>query len=130
MPVVRTQSRGDQGPTGGPVCYYSTLFDFSNGFALIPWKGCLPAHQIFQIKYGHVDDLIRNKFLHWSFSNFGMEFELKIWEPIWAKFDWIWVLGTWKLQIFVGIWYAGPWSPLVAIGTWIQAIWGLSRKIL
>jgi hypothetical protein len=36
MPVVRTQSRGDQGLTGGPVCYYSTLFDFSNGFALIP----------------------------------------------------------------------------------------------
>jgi hypothetical protein len=27
-----------------------------------------------------------------------MEFELKIREPIWAKFDRIWILGTWKLQ--------------------------------
>jgi hypothetical protein len=36
----------------------------------------------FQIKYGHVDNLIRNKFPHCSFSKFGMEFELKIRETI------------------------------------------------
>jgi hypothetical protein len=35
-----------------------------------------------KIKYGcgHLDT--RNNFLHWSFSKFGMEFELKIREPI------------------------------------------------
>jgi hypothetical protein len=34
-----------------------------------------------QIKYGCVDNLIRNKVPHLSFSKFGMEFELKIRKP-------------------------------------------------
>jgi hypothetical protein len=72
---------GDQGRlTGGPACCYSLIsvfLYFSNGFTLIQSKGCLPLHQFFQIKYGCVDDLIRNKFSHWRFSKFEIEFELK-----------------------------------------------------
>jgi hypothetical protein len=37
--------------------------------------------KIFKIKYGSVANLIRNKFPHWSFSNFGIEFELKFKKP-------------------------------------------------
>jgi hypothetical protein len=37
-----------------------------------------------------------------------MEFELKIREPIWAKFDLIWILGAWELQNFMGF---GMWGP-------------------
>jgi hypothetical protein len=67
---------GEQGRLiGGPACCYQY---FSNGFTLIQSKGCLPMHQIFQINYGCVDDLIRNKFSDWSFSKFELEFELKM----------------------------------------------------
>jgi hypothetical protein len=41
-----------------------------------------------------------------EFFKIQMKFELKIREPIWAKFDWIWILGTWKLQNLLefGMW--------------------------
>jgi hypothetical protein len=57
---------------------------FSNWFVLIPSKGCILLHQIFQIKYVCVDNLIGNKLPHRSFSKFEIEFELKITEPIGA----------------------------------------------
>jgi hypothetical protein len=37
---------------------------------------------IFSKKYGCVDDLLRNKFPHWSFSKLELKYELKIGEPI------------------------------------------------
>jgi hypothetical protein len=46
--------------------------------------------QIYQIKYGCVDDLIRNKFPYWSFSKFKLKFELKtenLFEPNLIKFE-------------------------------------------
>jgi hypothetical protein len=46
-------------------------------FKLIQSKGFLPLHKIFQTKYGRVDNLIRNKSPHWSFSKSQLEFELK-----------------------------------------------------
>jgi hypothetical protein len=55
---------------------------FSNRFEWIRLEEGLLMLESFQIKYGHVDNLIRNKFPHCSFSKFGMEFELKIRETI------------------------------------------------
>jgi hypothetical protein len=43
-----------------------------------------------KIKYGRIDNQIRNKFPYWSFSNFVIEFELKIrehQEPNLNEFD-------------------------------------------
>jgi hypothetical protein len=37
-----------------------------------------------------------------------MEFELKIREPIWAKFDRIWILWAWELQNLMKF---GMWDP-------------------
>jgi hypothetical protein len=59
-------------------------------------KDSLLVLKIFQTKYGIVDNYVRNNFLYYNFSKFRMEFELKIREPIWAKFDWIWIIGAWK----------------------------------
>jgi hypothetical protein len=64
----------------------STIFylfkSFPKRLQLIQSKVALPMYQIFQIKYGCVDDLMGNKFPHRSFSNFRMEFKLKNREPI------------------------------------------------
>jgi hypothetical protein len=48
---------------------------YSNWFGKKRPKRCLPLHKIFQIKYGHVDNWIRIKFPHWSFSKLGIQFE-------------------------------------------------------
>jgi hypothetical protein len=84
----------------GPLlqCTFLLFKYFSNWFALIQSKGYLPLHKLFQIKHGRVYNWIANRFPYWNFSKFGMEFELKIRELIWAKFEWIWILGTWELQ--------------------------------
>jgi hypothetical protein len=64
----------------------STIFylfkSFPKRLQLIQSKVVLPMYQIFQIKYGCVDDLMGNKFPHRSFSNFRTEFKLKNREPI------------------------------------------------
>jgi hypothetical protein len=85
---------------GGPVQQwpFSVNQIFSNPFKFDTVKDGLLVLKNFHIKFGRVDNWRRNNFSHWSFSKFRMEFELKIREPIWAKFDWIWILGTWKLQ--------------------------------
>jgi hypothetical protein len=87
---------------GGPAQYeqfflkkYSKIFKpirFWNGQR---WSS---GARKFSYKIWTCRELHTEQLSHWSFLKFGMEFELKIIEPIWVKFDWIWILWIWKLQ--------------------------------
>jgi hypothetical protein len=58
--------------------YYSALFQiFFNGSNLNWSEGGFLLSENFKIKYGRVDNEIRNKFPYRSFSKFETEFELK-----------------------------------------------------
>jgi hypothetical protein len=66
---------------GGPKrnsAHFDLLKNFSIGLELIRFKDDLPVLETFQIKYGIVENEIRNNFSYWNFSKFGLEFELKI----------------------------------------------------
>jgi hypothetical protein len=49
----------------------------SNEFELIRSNDRLPVLENFQIKYGIVENEIRNNFPYWNVSKFRIEFELK-----------------------------------------------------
>jgi hypothetical protein len=87
-------------PVGPPLhsvaWYLFKWFSYGSIFELVK-DGPLVLEK-FEIKCGCADIEIRNTFPHWIFSKFKAEFELKFREPKCVKFDWIWILGTWKLQ--------------------------------
>jgi hypothetical protein len=91
---------GEQGLRVGLLACHSTIvFYWKFSKQIWIWNGqnmafCCKKNQI---KYEIVGNWIRRNFLHWNFSNFGMEFELKFGEPLRAKFDWIWMPWAWKL---------------------------------
>jgi hypothetical protein len=77
-------------------------------------------HQIFQIKYAPVDNFIRNKLPHRSFSKFKIEFELKNQGTdlslIWLHLN----CREFGALEFDGICHARSQSHLDTIGTWVQ----------
>jgi hypothetical protein len=62
---------------GRPSQHSADFNFFSNWFELIRSKGDPLLLEHFQIKYGSVGIELRNKFPHWVFSKFRIEFELK-----------------------------------------------------
>jgi hypothetical protein len=68
---------------GTAQCHFFNYLNIFQTDLNLNWsKDGLLLFEIFQIKYESVDIEIRNKFSHWSLQKFGMEFELKIREPI------------------------------------------------
>jgi hypothetical protein len=64
------------GPTW--IVYLSIyLKNYSNRFEMIWSKDRLPVLEKMQIKYGLVENEIRNNSPYWNFSKFEIEFELK-----------------------------------------------------
>jgi hypothetical protein len=84
LSMAQQGHRGDR-PVGQAAAQYH-FFIYSNIFQTylnLNWsKDGLLLLKSFQINYGCVDIEIGNKLPHCSFSNFMMEFELKIREPI------------------------------------------------
>jgi hypothetical protein len=89
------RSRGAGRLTGGPGCCIVPILIFFKSICIDSIQWLPSVHKIFQIKYVHVDNLIRNKLPHRSFLKFKTEFELKIREPR--------ILGIWELQNLMGL---------------------------
>jgi hypothetical protein len=130
-----------QGEMGGwrvglaPHITSSYLFKWiSNQFEFELVKDGLLLLKYFQIKYGSVDNWIRNNISYWMFSKLGTEFELKLRELNWIKFDWFWGLGTWKLCILMKFdmevenpgWNTFPFQNIFKISTDFELV----KKIL
>jgi hypothetical protein len=73
----RPRGKDNRPDPRGIVKKYLIQIDFN-----LQWfKTYLPLLKKFQLKYVFVENEIRNSVPHWSFSKFGMKFELKFREP-------------------------------------------------